>query len=55
MVFAFRCFMTAMNILMILLFLYVSREDPEKEGGYSEAALIFIELIFIGNVMLIWF
>ena len=43
--------MTAVNIIMVLLYLYASGENPSKDVVIST---LFIDLVFICNTLLIW-
>ena len=51
MLFILKCLMTGINIIMILVFLYASGENPGKNAAVSS---LFIELTFICNTLLIW-
>ena len=51
MLFILKCAMTAINIIMILVFLYASGENPGKNSAVGS---LFMELILICNTLLIW-
>lgn len=51
MLFILKCLMTAINIIMILVYLYASGENQTQ---YSATGSLFIELTFICNTILIW-
>lgn len=51
MLFILKCMMTGINIIMILVYLYASGENPNKNTAVGS---LFVELTFICNTMLIW-
>lgn len=51
MLFILKCLMTAINIIMILVYLYASGENPNRNSAVGS---LFVELTFICNTMLIW-
>lgn len=51
MLFILKCVMTVINIIMILVFLYASGENPNKNTAVTS---LFVELTFICNTLLIW-